>query len=159
VGNDLEEAGGGRRAGVAAMIESATARDLPDIRSLLERLDLPLAGVDEHLPTMLVAREGEEILGTAALELYADGALLRSVAIEPRRQGKQLGHQLTDAALRLAAAHGAITVFLLTTTAERFFPRFGFEPITRDEVPASVRASVEFQSACPASAIVMRKQL
>ena len=141
------------------MIESATERDLPEIRALLGQLHLPLSGVDEHLPTMLVAREGQQIVGTAALEMYADGALLRSVAVEPRRQGMQLGHQLTDAALQLAAARGATTVFLLTTTAERFFPRFGFEQIARDEVPPSVRASVEFQSACPASAIVMRKQL
>ena len=134
-------------------------RDLPEIRALLERLHLPLAGVDEHLPTMLVAREGEQIVGTAALELYADGALLRSVAVEPRRQGKQLGHQLTDAALLLATTQGASTVFLLTTTAERFFPKFGFEQIAREQVPPSVRESVEFQSACPASATVMRKQL
>ena len=141
------------------MIESATARDLPGIRALLERLQLPLAGVDQHLPTMLVAREGEQIVGTAALELYADGALLRSVAVEPHRQGKHLGHQLTDAALALATTQGAGTVFLLTTTAERFFPKFGFEPITREQVPPSVRESMEFQSACPASATVMRKQL
>jgi amino-acid N-acetyltransferase len=141
------------------MIESATDRDLPAIRSLLERLHLPLAGVDDRVQTMLVAREGEQVVGTAALELYADGALLRSVAVDPRQQGKQIGHQLTDAALRLAATHGADTVFLLTTTAERFFPKFGFEQITRDDVPASVRGSVEFQSACPASAIVMRKHL
>lgn len=141
------------------MIESATERDLPEIRALLERLHLPLAGVDEHLPTMLVAREGQQIVGTAALELYADGALLRSVAVDPLRQGKQVGHQLTDAALSLASIHGVTTVFLLTTTAERFFPKFGFEQITREEVPPSVRGSVEFQSACPASAIVMRKRL
>ena len=141
------------------MIEPATARDLPAIRALLQRVDLPLAGVDEHLPTMLVAREGEQIVGTAALELYAEGALLRSVAVEPVRQGRQLGHQLTDAALQLATARGANTVFLLTTTAERFFPKFGFEQIDREQVPASVRESVEFQSACPESAIVMRKQL
>ena len=50
-------------------------------------------------------------------------------------------------------------VFLLTTTAERFFPKFGFEQIARDDVPPSVQASVEFRSACPASAIVMRKRL
>ena len=93
------------------------------------------------------------------LELYADGALLRSVAVEPSRQGQQLGHRLTRAALDLAATRGADTVFLLTTTAERFFPRFGFEPIGREQVPPSVRASVEFQSACPESAIVMRKRL
>jgi len=141
------------------VIESATERDLPEIRALLERLHLPLAGVDEHVPTMLVARNGEQIVGTAALEMYADGALLRSVAVEPHLQGRQLGHQLTDAALQLASNRGATTVFLLTTTAERFFPRFGFEPVGREQVPPSVRASVEFQSACPASAIVMRKQL
>jgi amino-acid N-acetyltransferase len=141
------------------VIESATPRDWPQIHALLERLGLPLAGVDERLPAMLVARESERIIGTAALEMYADGALLRSVAVEPRHQGKRLGHQLTDAALHLAAAQGAPAVFLLTTTAERFFPKCGFEPIPRDQVPASVQASVEFQSACPASAIVMRKQL
>ena len=140
------------------MIEGATKGDLPGICALLERLHLPLAGVDEHL-TLLVARDGEQIVGTAALELYAEGALLRSVAVEPVRQGRQLGHQLTDAALQLATARGANTVFLLTTTAERFFPKFGFEQIGREQVPPSVRQSVEFQSACPASAIVMRKQL
>jgi amino-acid N-acetyltransferase len=141
------------------MIEAATLRDLPEIRALLEQLHLPLAGVDDHLPTMLVAKEGERIVGTAALEMYADGALLRSVAVEPGWQGRQLGQQLTDAALRLATTQGAHAVFLLTTTAERFFPKFGFEPIAREQVPLSVRASVEFQSACPASAIVMRKHL
>jgi N-acetylglutamate synthase-like GNAT family acetyltransferase len=141
------------------MIESATPHRLPEIHALLERLRLPLAGVDAHLPTMLVAREAEQIVGTAALEMYADGALLRSVAVEPRQQGKRLGHQLTDAALQLAASQGARAVFLLTTTAVRFFPKFGFESITRDQVPASVQTSVEFQSACPASAIIMRKQL
>jgi amino-acid N-acetyltransferase len=141
------------------MIESPTRQDVPEIRALLERLHLPLAGVGEHLPAMLVAREGEQIVGTAGLELYADGALLRSVAVDPSWQGKRLGHQLTDAALRLAATCGSDTVFLLTTTAERFFLKFGFEQIGREQVPPSVHASVEFQSACPASATVMRKQL
>jgi amino-acid N-acetyltransferase len=141
------------------VIEASTERDLPEIRALLQRLQLPLAGIDEHLPTMLIAREGGQIVGTAGLELYADGALLRSVAVEPSWQGQQLGHQLTGAALGLAATCGANIVFLLTTTAERFFPRFGFEPIGREQVPPSVRVSVEFQSACPASAIVMRKRL
>jgi len=141
------------------VIEAATERDLPEVRALLERLQLPLAGVDERLPTILVAREGEHLVGTAGLEWYADGALLRSVAVEPGWQGRQLGHRLTDEALRLAATHGAGSVFLLTTTAERFFSRFGFEPVDREQVPPSVRESVEFQSACPASAIVMRKQL
>lgn len=40
-----------------------------------------------------------------------------------------------------------------------FFPRFGFETITRDEVPASGQDSVQFRGACPASAVVMLKRL
>jgi amino-acid N-acetyltransferase len=141
------------------MIEAATERDLPAIHALLARLHLPLAGVDEHLRNILVARQGDEIVGTAAVELFADGALLRSVAVEPREQGKQLGQRLMNAALDVATQHGVDAVFLLTTTAEGFFPKFGFERITRDQVPPAVRESAEFQSACPASAIVMRKQL
>jgi amino-acid N-acetyltransferase len=141
------------------MIDAATARDLPQVRSLLEQHHLPLDGIDDRLGTMLVVRDGARVVGTAALEFYAGGALLRSVAVDAAQQGRQLGHRLTEAALRLAQEHGAEAVFLLTTTAERFFPKFGFEPIAREEVPASVRASVEFTSVCPASAIVMRKRL
>jgi amino-acid N-acetyltransferase len=74
-------------------------------------------------------------------------------------QGQGLGSRLTEAALALARARDQRAVFLLTTTADRFFPRFGFERITREDVPESVRQSIEFQSACPASAVVMRKQL
>src|SRR5262245_17452104 len=146
-------------AGLAVTIESASVRDLPEVRALLQRLSLPLDGVDDRVQTMLVAREDGHVIGTAALELYREGALLRSVAVEPSRQGKRVGHELTEAALRLAAAQGVDAVFLLTTTAERFFPKFGFEQVARDDVPRSVQASVEFRSACPASAIVMRKPL
>ena len=141
------------------MIEAARDEDLPEVRELLQQLGLPLEGVDEHVRTMLVAREDGHVVGTAALELYADGVLLRSVAVEPRWQGKQIGHELTEAALHLARAHNAEEVFLLTTTAEGFFPKFGFERTTRDEIPPAVQASVEVGLACPASATVMRKRL
>ena len=50
-------------------------------------------------------------------------------------------------------------VYLLTTTAEQFFPKWGFVQIPRDDVPAGVQQSVEFQSACPSTAIVMRATL
>lgn len=141
------------------MIDAATPLDLPQIHALLQRVHLPLDGVDDHVKTMLVAREDGQIVGAVALEIYEDGALLRSVAVDPQHQGTKLGHQLTEAALQLAASRGIQSVFLLTMTAEGFFPRFGFERIGREVVPPSVRQSVEFQSACPQSAIVMRKSL
>jgi amino-acid N-acetyltransferase len=141
------------------VIDAATDRDLADVRRLLQQHQLPLDGVDDHIDTMVVARDGSTVVGTAAVELYADGALLRSVAVDPSAQGRHLGHELTEAALRLAHVSGIDTVYLLTTTAEHFFPKLGFEPITRDQVPVTVQASVEFRSACPASAVVMRKRL
>lgn len=141
------------------VIQAASALDLPEVRRLLERHHLPLEGVDDHVHTMVVAKEGPRIIGTAAVELYGDGALLRSVAVDPARQDQRLGHQLVSAALTIAQTHGAGTVFLLTTTAAGFFSRLGFEPVERDAVPAAVQASVEFQSACPASAVVTRRLL
>lgn len=141
------------------VIQHAEPGDLPAVRRLLETQHLPLDGVDEHVETMVVARRGSEIVGAAAVELYEDGALLRSVVVSPAVQGQGLGHRLSEAALSLARDRGTRTAFLLTTTAEQFFPKLGFERIAREDVPASVQTSIEFRSACPASAAVMRKQL
>ena len=140
-------------------IAPAAKGDLPAVRQLLEAAHLPVDDVDAHLSTMVVAKDGSEVVGAAAVELYADGALLRSVVVSPVVQGQGVGHRLTEAALNIAKRRDLQAAFLLTTTAERFFPRLGFEQISRADVPESVQASVEFQSACPASATVMRKRL
>ena len=141
------------------VIQVAEAGDLPAVRRLLETQHLPLVGIEQHVSTMVVAKKGSEVVGAAAVELYADGALLRSVVVDSMARGQGLGHRLSDAALSIAQDRGTRTAFLLTTTAEKFFPKLGFEQIMRDDVPASVQASIEFQSACPASAVVMRKRL
>ena len=141
------------------VIHAAHQSDLSAVRRLLATQHLPLDGIDEHVETMVVAKKGSEVVGSAAVELYEDGALLRSVVVDPMVRGQGLGHRLSEAALNIAKDRGRQTAFLLTTTAEKFFPKLGFEAIARDDVPASVQASVEFQSACPASAVVMRKRL
>ena len=140
-------------------IDRARGDDAPAVLRLLERNHLPLERLTDWITTTLVARENGQIIGSAALELYPDGALLRSVAVAPEAQGKGLGQELTAAAIRLADTLNAPALYLLTTTAEQFFPKFGFERIARADVPATVQASVEFTSACPTSATVMRKTL
>jgi amino-acid N-acetyltransferase len=138
-------------------IGPASAADYDVIAVLLEEQRLPIAGLQDHFDQMLVARDGSRIVGCAALELYEDGALLRSVAVDASHRGTGLGSELTRGALRLAMERGMAAVYLLTTTAERFFPRFGFEVIDRADVPDGVTRSAEFTGACPSSAIVMRK--
>jgi amino-acid N-acetyltransferase len=140
-------------------IDRATPADAVALLALMERAHLPTDGLASHLDAAFVAREGDRIVGSVAIEIYADGGLLRSVAVEADRRGTGLGARLTESAIEDARRRALPALYLLTTTAEHFFPRFGFERIGRDEVPASVQASVEFREACPASATVMRKRL
>ena len=62
-------------------------------------------------------------------------------------------------AIALAEERGAKALYLLTTTAEGYFPSFGFSLTSREAVPDDVRATAEFQGACPASATVMVRTL
>jgi amino-acid N-acetyltransferase len=142
-----------------AVIQPAKVSDVDLVEALLEREQLPLAGLRDHVEHLLVARAGNRIVGCAGLELYEDGALLRSVAVDAEHRGSGLGSDLTRAAIHLAGQRGMPAVYLLTTTAERFFPRFGFEVVDRADVPQSVQQSAEFSYACPSSALIMRKQL
>jgi amino-acid N-acetyltransferase len=141
------------------IIERARPADFDEIVAMLVVSHLPSEGLREHLPTTFVAREGGRIVGSAALERYADAALLRSVAVLPEYRGQRHGRDLTEAAIRLAREYQVPALYLLTTTAEDYFQRYAFERISRGDVPATVQASVEFMSACPSSATVMRKWL
>ena len=140
-------------------IRPATADDVPQIRALLEQHHLPLLGLEAHVATTLVAQRNARVVGCAAVEVYGASGLLRSVAVDEPRRGAGLGHQLTQAALDLARARGLSQLYLLTTTAAEFFPRFGFRVVARSEVDPAVRQSLEFTTACPASAVAMRADL
>jgi amino-acid N-acetyltransferase len=60
------------------------------------------------------------------------------------------------AALERARALGLRELYLLTTSASDYFPRFGFERIGREALPSSLQASEEMRGACPSSAAAMR---
>jgi amino-acid N-acetyltransferase len=141
------------------MVEPASPNDLAAIEALLAANQLPTAGLRDSIATALVARIGSRTIGCVALEVYRSGVLLRSVAVDGAWRGRGIGHQLTRAGLDLARSLGADTAYLLTTTAGDFFPRFGFARVERAEVPDDVKQSIEFRSACPASALAMRLEL
>jgi amino-acid N-acetyltransferase len=144
---------------MAIVLAPGTDSDLPEIRALLEASKLPVAGIEHHLTAALVARDHGRIVGCAALEVYGDAALLRSVAVAADRRGSGLGQRLTRAALELARERGVHDVYLLTTTAGEFFPRFGFAPISRGDLDPALSESEELRGACPASAVAMRATL
>lgn len=140
-------------------LRRATASDWPAVAALLEAHRLPTQGAREHLHRYVLAVSGPEVLGCAGLEVQGEDALLRSVAIAPGHQGEGLGQRLLARMLEEAAAQGVRTLYLLTTTAADYFGRRGFERLPIETAPASLKASAEFQGACPASAIFMARRL
>lgn len=146
----------GEATGIA--IGSVRTEEIAAVEHLVRSSGLPLDGLRDHLDAAVVARRHDRVVACAAVELYDQDALLRSVAVDPTERGRGLGTAIVAAALELAAARGASQVYLLTETAAGFFPRLGFRVVSRDEVPASVRRSVEFTSACCASAVAMVRE-
>jgi amino-acid N-acetyltransferase len=82
-----------------------------------------------------------------------------SLCVAPAVRGQGLGQRIVDAGLALARKRGARRVWLLTVSAERFFPRFGFEPVERSALPSALGASAELRGACPTSAVAMMLDL
>lgn len=134
--------------------------DFSALVALLDEAGLPEAGLRDHLASTRVFRSSAgSLAASGALELYGEVALLRSVAVATTLRGQGLGRRMTQAMLGLAGERGVREVFLLTETAEQFFEGFGFAGVDRASVPAAIRSTVEFASACPASATVMRLEL
>ncbi len=138
---------------------SATPDDLPGVVSLLRSRSLPVDGVGDllraHPENVLVAELNGGIVGTAALDVHAPDALLRSVAVATDLATLGVGTRLVQESLARARADNLAAVYLLTTTAAEWFPRFGFRIVTRDTVPGTIASTIEFTSACPSSATVM----
>jgi amino-acid N-acetyltransferase len=139
-----------------AELRRASPSDLAAIERLLTANGLPMAGVREALDGFVVAEHERELVGVIGLEACCNYGLLRSTAVAPEWRGRGLGRQLVERVIAEAESRGINALYLLTTTAEHYFPSFGFVPTPRAAVPAEVQETVEFQSACPATATCMK---
>jgi amino-acid N-acetyltransferase len=140
-------------------LRRAARADAAAVERLLAAQALPLDGVADWLERFWVAEHEGALVGAAGVEVYGDAALLRSVAVDLAWRGSGLGRLLTEHALAEAEAAGARDVYLLTTTAEHYFPRLGFACLAREEAPPALSASAEFRGACPASAVLMHRPI
>ncbi len=87
-------------------IERASPSDVPAVQTLLAAAGLPPEGVAEAFETGLLAREGAEIVGVAAVEPYGRAGLLRSVVVTEAWRGTGVGRELVAAAEALARDEG-----------------------------------------------------
>jgi amino-acid N-acetyltransferase len=142
-------------------IRSATPPEWDAISRLIATAALPTDDLSETgYSCFKVYADGSQIKGAIALEPLANQcAMLRSLVVSPEARGIGIGHALVESAEAQARSQKVAEIYLLTTTADRFFSRLGYHRLNRESAPDSVRAHEQFRSLCPASAVLMSKRI
>lgn len=137
------------------MIRRAEPPDLAAVLALLVEARLPTDEVAEHFDTFFVVDDGNRIVASAGIELHEYAALIRSLVVAADMRGIGIGGAVLRRVL-YEVRDCAAGVFALTTTAEAYLTRFGFERVERGSVPPALFESTELQDACPQTAAVMK---
>jgi amino-acid N-acetyltransferase len=119
-------------------IRAARTADVPAIWDMMqpfvaERILLGKEAVAlyEAVPEFLVAEDAERVVGFGALHVFwKDLAEVRTLAVDPLRQGEGIGGALLRALLTRSVGYGVYRVFCLTFEVS-FFERHGFS-VLRD---------------------------
>jgi len=132
----------------------------PQVRRLLGESKLPVMDLTpEHIQHFFGCGSEEAPQGVVGLEIHGSEALLRSLAVDASTRRLGCGRALVAEAERYAQERGARRIYLLTTTAARFFERLGYHTVSRDDAPECIRVTKEFSFLCPSSSAFMAKDL
>jgi amino-acid N-acetyltransferase len=132
----------------------------PQVRRLLDAAKLPTADLTaRHFERFFGCGPEQAPRGAVGLEIYGAEALLRSLVVEEAARGQGCGKALVAEAERYARDRGVRQIYLLTTSAAKFFERLGYTPAARDAAPACIRTTSEFAGLCPTSSTFMVKAL
>lgn len=136
----------------------ADSDKIEPIQQLLTESGLPHEDIGNHLHNFIIANSSK-VIGVIGLEVYRKVGLLRSLAVKSAYQGKGIGKALYTRILAHAHLRGVKVLYLLTTSAERFFTKLGFSKVARDNVPEAIKSTQEFQGLCPSTAVSMIKEV
>ncbi len=137
----------------------AQHKDLPIVKKFLSSARLPYEDIDAHILNFLLAEKNSRLIGAVGIELLGNVALLRSLAVKKTVRNGGIGKKLVDHIKAYAQLNNVEKWFLLTTTAQDFFQKIGFEVILRTEAPPEIHGTEEFKHICPSSAIFMTQDL
>ncbi|MEO1082499.1 MAG: arsenic resistance N-acetyltransferase ArsN2 [Pseudomonadota bacterium] len=141
-------------------MRTAEIADLPKIVDLLAASALPTEDLEQQDLSLFVVEElGAGLGSVGGLERCGRDALLRSVATDEGLRGQGRARAMVAELEGRAARHGIGELYLLTETAADFFAGLGYAVRDRETVPDAVRASRQFSSICPDSAVVMAKRV
>jgi len=127
------------------IIRQAESGNLPEVKSLLQEMRLPIAGLENHVEHLFILESHSRVLGAVDFEAYPPYVLLRSLVVAPQVQGQGYGRRLLQFILDEVKIQGFLEAYALTTTIPNWLVRLGFEEISRSDVPEGLQASAELQ--------------
>ena len=128
--------------------------------ALLQAEGLPVSDLTaRHLEHFFFTGSDGSPTGLVGLEIYGSNALLRSLVVGKTVRTQGIGSALVQHAEDYALALQVRAIYLLTTTAESFFERLGYQRVERVQAPAPIQSTREFAALCPASSAFMVKRL
>ena len=129
------------------MIRKANIQDIKAIHRLLqeygkkeELLARPLSQLYDHVRdfSVYVDKTSGQLTGCCALQIcWEDLAEIRSLAVHPDHQGKDIGTQLAETVLQEARSFHVKKVFTLTYKPN-FFKQLGFATVERSDLPLKI---------------------
>ncbi len=142
------------------ILRTANPDDLTAVLRIIREEGLLVDGIEEGLAEGWVLAEAEgRLVGCAAVETWERDGMLRSVAVVESHRGTRLGRRLIENREDWARDRGLVTLSLFTITADEFFRHLGYQQVERNELPATLRASIEFEHGCCASARAFTRSL
>ena len=131
-----------------------------EVVGLIAACGLPVEDLTpDKLRHFVVARKGDHPVGVVGIDISGDNSLLRSLAVSEAYRGRGIAKKLVASLERYAMSHRIDTLYLLTTSAVKFFSGLGYAEIERSDVPDEIQATREFTSLCSETDACMRKKL
>ncbi len=132
---------------------------LKEVITLLEDNNLPSSDIkDLNLESFFGLYIDDTLEGIVGLEVYGELSLLRSLAVNSKKSSG-IGSILLEHIDSFSKSKNINTLYLLTTTADKYFLKKGFIIIDKKEAPKIIQNTKEFNSICPDSSIFMKKEL
>ena len=128
------------------------------IKDLLVENKLPVSDLNNRI-TFFVEKRDKNIIAVGGIEDAGADAIIRSIAVAENCKGKGYGAEITKQLLYYAKTQKKNDIYLLTTTAQNYFPKFGFKEVNRNDLPAAVKNSSQYKDVCPESAVIMKLKL
>jgi amino-acid N-acetyltransferase len=133
---------------------------LDEILPVLTGCNLPIADIAVSSPPQFFGfRVAGAVVAVVGLEHFQSNGLLRSLAVSPGHRGRGFAKELVSFVESFAVSRGVESLFLLTNTADAFFIKLEYCPISRQEAPHAIQAIPQFLGLCPSSSAFLFKRI